>query len=160
MELRGARVMDLFAGTGALGLEALSRGAGELWLVEKNPQAATVISHNLEVVSPALSHQPATHLIRSNVSTFLSSVPTTQADVVFLDPPYEYSSASLAAVLTSLAPWLAEGAMVVVERSVKSGEPEWPERMHPLEPKTYGDTLVSMAQFEKGSQPPVDGSSF
>jgi 16S rRNA (guanine966-N2)-methyltransferase len=160
MELRGARVMDLFAGTGALGLEALSRGARELWLVEKNPQAATVISHNLAVVTPALSHQAATHLIRSSVSTFLATAPTTQADVVFLDPPYEYSSASLASALKSLAPWLAEGALVVVERSAKSGEPEWPEGMQPLEPRTYGDTLVSMAQFEKGSQPPVDGSSF
>ncbi|MEY2900328.1 MAG: hypothetical protein RL247_494, partial [Actinomycetota bacterium] len=110
MELRGARVMDLFAGTGALGLEALSRGARELWLVEKNPQAATVISHNLAVVTPALSHQAATHLIRSSVSTFLATAPTTQADVVFLDPPYEYSSASLASALKSLAPWLAEGA--------------------------------------------------
>ncbi|MFM1953444.1 MAG: rRNA ((966)-N(2))-methyltransferase RsmD [Actinomycetota bacterium] len=160
MELRGARVMDLFAGTGALGLEALSRGARELWLVEKNPQAATVISHNLAVVTPALSHQAATHLIRSSVSRFLATAPTIQADVVFLDPPYEYSSASLASALKSLAPWLAEGALVVVERSAKSGEPEWPEGMQPLEPRTYGDTLVSMAQFEKGSQPPVDGSSF
>ncbi|MGA1453269.1 MAG: RsmD family RNA methyltransferase, partial [Pontimonas sp.] len=75
MSLRGARVIDLFAGTGALGLEAASRGASAVWLVDQHSGAHRVIRQNIATIAPALGHQPELHAVRASVGTFLATSP-------------------------------------------------------------------------------------
>src|SRR5690606_15221100 len=123
----GARVLDLYAGSGALGLEAASRGASEIVLVERHPQSAQVATRNARVVTAAFDQTaPAVEVARQSVQTFLDGQPQTPAwDVVLLDPPYDLGEAEITAALTTLPPLLREGAVVLVERSTRSPEPEW-----------------------------------
>ena len=149
-------MLDLFAGTGALGLEAASRGASAIWLVDKHRGALQVIRANIATLTTALSRAVAFTTIASTVSSFLRSEPTTQADLVFIDPPYDLEDAELNQVLQDLVPWLDSGAWVIVERSSRSSEPAWPAGLDPLPEKTYGDTTLYVAVAgEKGSQPPL-----
>lgn len=149
-------MLDLFAGTGALGLEAASRGASAIWLVDKHRGALQVIRANIATLTTALSREVAFTTIASTVSSFLRSEPTTQADLVFIDPPYDLEDAELNQVLQDLVPWLNSEAWVIVERSSRSSEPHWPAGLDPLPEKTYGDTTLYVAvSGEKGSQPPL-----
>jgi len=147
-------ILDLYAGSGALGLEAASRGASEVLLVEKNSAAARVIATNIATLREAL---PAAHLlmIRDSVESFLAGPVTHAINGVFIDPPYENDGVD--AVLSALIPWLAQDAWIVVERSARSGAPHWPEGCEPWPDKTYGETAVYIADYAaKGSQPPSD----
>jgi 16S rRNA (guanine966-N2)-methyltransferase len=103
----GARCLDLFAGTGALGFEALSRGAGEVWFVESDARLVAALR------AQAAAFGAATRITRGDVAAFLDSPPATRFDVVFLDPPY---AEPVDAPLAGLRPWLAAGAVVYVER--------------------------------------------
>lgn len=155
MDLRGSRVLDLFAGTGALGLEAASRGASAVWMVDQHTGANRVIRDNIQTISPALSHQPALHATKGSVGGFLAGSPPTAVSLVFLDPPYDYSSQALDDHLEALRPWLQRDAIVVVERSAQSTPPHFPKGFEDLGTKKYGDTVVYWARFLKGSQPPA-----
>ena len=155
MSLRGARVIDLFAGTGALGLEAASRGASDVWLVDQHSGAHRVIRQNIATIAPALGHQPELHAVRASVGTFLATSPPAAVSLVFLDPPYDYSSHTLDEHLEGLHPRLDSDAIVVVERSAQSAPPQFPEGCEDLGSKKYGDTTVYWARFLKGSQPPA-----
>ncbi len=143
--LHGARVLDLYAGSGALGLESISRGATAADLVERGQRAATVTRENARRVETALrrSGEPAAQIRvhRTSADAFLR---TTQEsyDVVFLDPPYDLSDDELAATLVLLEPTLAEGATVVVERAARSPEPAYPATLVPARSKRYGDTTL------------------
>ena len=106
MNLRGARVLDLFAGTGALGLEAASRGASAVWLVDQHTGANRVIRDNIQTIAPALSHQPELHATKASVGGFLGGSRPTAVSLVFLDPPYDYASQALDDHLEALRPWL------------------------------------------------------
>jgi 16S rRNA (guanine966-N2)-methyltransferase len=153
--LSGARVLDLFAGTGALGLEAASRGASAVWLVENHAGAHAVLNSNIALVSRALSHSPALRAIKASVASYLAGTPDGSLSLVFLDPPYDYPSGTLDDHLQALLPWLAPEALVVVERSSKSAPPHFPDGYEELSPKTYGDTTVYWARLRNGSQPPA-----
>lgn len=154
-DLRGARVLDLFAGTGALGLEAASRGASAVWLVDHHAGAQKVISANTAVVQKALTHPASIRAIKSTVTAFLESAPSGDFSVVLMDPPYDYPGEKVNQHLRDLVPWLSTGALIALERASQSPAPEFPADCEVLSPKNYGDTVIYWARLQKGSQPPL-----
>jgi 16S rRNA (guanine966-N2)-methyltransferase len=131
----GARVLDLYAGSGAFGLEALSRGAAAAVLVESDVRAAAVIRRNAEAVGV-----PGSRVVVDRVERFLASAGGAAFDVVFLDPPYDVTGEIVARVLAA-AP-LADGGLLVVERSARSPEPEWPEGVERVQERRYGEAAL------------------
>ena len=123
--LDGARVLDLYAGSGAVGLEALSRGASDVLLVESDARAARVVRGNIEAVG-----LPGARLAADRVERVLARGPGDHAprDVVFADPPYAAPDSDVQRMLAALRDrgWLAPGALVVVERATRSGPVRWP----------------------------------
>ncbi len=139
--LDGARVADLYAGTGALGLEAVSRGAASAVLVEKAPAAAAACKRNATAVLKGAGAGVTIETAAQAVAPYLAGASATW-DVVFIDPPYELPATELAAMLTTLVLRLAEDAIVMVERSVRDPEPEWPAGIILERRKDYGDTAL------------------
>lgn len=140
--IEGARVLDLYAGTGALGLEAASRGAATVVLVEKDRSAAAVCKSNLDAVTNALTKQrlsPEISLVVLSVEKFVKS--NSSATLVFIDPPYELENAALEPLLADLASSNDE-ILIVLERSSKSEHPALPKQLMELDLRSYGDTKV------------------
>jgi 16S rRNA (guanine966-N2)-methyltransferase len=138
--LTGAAVLDLYAGSGAVGLEALSRGATDVLLVEADAQAARVIRANIAALG-----LPGARVVNATVARALAAGPPQQRqrDFVFADPPYAVPDEELTAVLTALMPgWLAPGALVAVERATRSGAPTWPAGYEPDRSRRYGEATV------------------
>ncbi len=135
--LPGARVLDLFAGSGAVGLEALSRGAGQVVFVESDARAARVIRANL-----AVAGLPGGELVCDRVERFLRRGPGPAVDLVVADPPYAASGDEVTRMLAALASrgWLAPGALVAVERATRAGTLEWPAGYLPDRSRQYGET--------------------
>jgi 16S rRNA (guanine966-N2)-methyltransferase len=143
--LTGARVLDLYAGTGALAIEALSRGAEEAMLVERDAAATRAIQANLE--STGMAGRAV--LRRGDVRRVLAGPAAAPFDLVFLDPPYDLPDAALGEVLERLAEsWTAPEATLVVERSAAGGAPPWPPNWRSTWERCYGDTLMLFAQRE------------
>jgi 16S rRNA (guanine966-N2)-methyltransferase len=135
--LTGARVLDLYAGSGAVGLEALSRGAGHVLLVESGPRAARVIRDNIEAIG-----LPGAEVITGRVERILAQGPSKgNYDIVFADPPYALADSDVTGMLTLLADraWLAPGALVVVERATRSGPVCWPDGYRQDRARRYGE---------------------
>lgn len=127
----GLRVLDLFAGSGALGLEAASRGAAHVDLVESAKAAATVIARNIaDLAAEATLH-------RMTADRFLATR-RGPYDLVFVDPPYADDPT---AVLAALANALDDDGLVVVERSAR-GELNWPDEFEGIRDKSYGETRL------------------
>jgi len=140
LELDGARVLDLYAGTGAVGLEALSRGVAEAVLVESNRAAQAVLRRNVETVG-----LPGATVVGRSVASYLKAAPEQPFDLVFADPPYDLGDDELAENLNALAEpgWLAPQAWVVVERGARSGPPRWPAGLiTPERERRYGDAVL------------------
>ncbi len=144
--IEGAKVLDLYAGSGALGLEAASRGASEVILVEKDKAASEVIKENIRLVTKAVSPKVPITLQVKEVKKFLGQLAASY-DLVFLDPPYELSNEEISQNLASLAQNLENGALVVVERSARAADFELPEDFMLDDKKTYGDTAVFTFRF-------------
>lgn len=149
--LEGARVLDLYAGTGALGLEAASRGAAHVLLVENAPAAVTACRRNAALVASA--GVSGVEVRPSAVGAVLAQPPPARYDLALLDPPYDLAEAVLAGVLERLVrDWLVEDAMVVVERGARAPEPRWPGRddggpaLVREEERRYGDTVLWLAR--------------
>jgi 16S rRNA (guanine966-N2)-methyltransferase len=137
----GARVLDLYAGSGALGLEAASRGAAEVVLVEKDRPSAAIARANAQVVGVA-----GVHVVTSPVAAFLAGQPH-PFDLVLADPPYAAPAAEVESVLARLvAGWLAPEALVVVERATRGGEFDWPAGIETVRRSTYGATTLWYGQ--------------
>ena len=136
--LKGAGVLDLYAGSGAMGLEALSRGAGRVVLVESDSAAATVIRANIAAVG-----LPGAQLVIGRVAAVLGRGPLAGAafDVVLADPPYAAADQEITQMLTALQAggWLASGALVAVERATRSGPVAWPAGYAPDRSRRYGE---------------------
>jgi 16S rRNA (guanine966-N2)-methyltransferase len=135
--LDGARVLDLYAGSGAVGLEALSRGAGHVLLVEQGGRAVRVIKENISSIG-----LPGAVLVTDRVERVLARGPDGgRYDVVFADPPYALADAAVERVLVLLAEagWLAPGALVVVERATRSGPVSWPDGFAADRERRYGE---------------------
>ncbi|MHA3724678.1 RsmD family RNA methyltransferase [Leucobacter sp. HY1910] len=152
--LDGARVLDLYAGSGALGLESASRGAALVTLVEKHPQAAGVALRNWGAIKGAFTRSgaavPEVEVARQSVQAFLEARglrdPAPTWDVAIIDPPYDLGEAELAANLAALVPLLAIDAAVLVERSSRSPEPAWPAGLARVREKHYGETQLWWAE--------------
>jgi len=144
--LTGARVLDLYAGSGALGLEAASRGAASVLLVESHRGAATVARANA-----AATRLPNVRVRAETVERVLAVGPDAQdgVDLVLLDPPYDLEEENLAEVLGLLVSrrWLAGEALVVVERSTRSPQPPWPPSLVTAGERRYGETRMWFADF-------------
>jgi 16S rRNA (guanine966-N2)-methyltransferase len=143
-----ARVLDLFAGSGALGVESASRGAASVELVESDVRAAGVCQRNAEMINGVLGRRVVT-VQRSKAESFLGRVNLAGVDrwdLVFLDPPYPLSQEGLTAVLAALAPDLSPEAVVVVERSARSPEPVWPPSLERFAERKYGETRLWFAE--------------
>ena len=141
--LDGARVLDLYAGSGAVGLEALSRGAGHVLLVESGARAARVIRDNIQAIG-----LPGAELATDRVERLLARGPSAQYDVVFADPPYALAADEVTAMLQALHHngWLAPGALVIVERATRSGPVSWPAGLQPDRARRYGEATFWYAK--------------
>jgi 16S rRNA (guanine966-N2)-methyltransferase len=146
--LAGARVLDLYAGAGGLGLEALSRGAEQVTFVERANASLTALRRNVDSVG-----LPGATVVADDAARALRGpLPGAPFDLVFADPPYRLPKAQLAALLAEVVGHLAPGATVVVERAARDGAPPWPAELSPGDPRRYGDTALHRATLE-GSDP-------
>ncbi|BBG00627.1 MULTISPECIES: 16S rRNA (guanine(966)-N(2))-methyltransferase RsmD [Pseudonocardia] len=141
--LDGAAVLDVCAGSGALGLEALSRGAADAVFVESDRRAAGVLRRNLATVGLG------GRVIAAGAGTALGGPAPRPFDVMFLDPPYAVGDAEIADWLTRAAAngWLAPDATVVVERAKAAGGFGWPDGLEPGRSRRYGDTMLHRAHY-------------
>ncbi|MFF9570963.1 16S rRNA (guanine(966)-N(2))-methyltransferase RsmD [Streptomyces sp. NPDC014685] len=135
--LAGARIADLYAGSGAVGLEALSRGAAHALLVEADPKAVRTVRDNVRTLG-----LPGAE-VRTGRAEQVAAGPTPAEpyDVVFLDPPYAVTDDDLGEILLTLRTqgWLTDDALVTVERSTRGGEFGWPEGFEALRARRYGE---------------------
>ncbi|MQA84210.1 MAG: 16S rRNA (guanine(966)-N(2))-methyltransferase RsmD [Streptosporangiales bacterium] len=139
--LAGMRVLDLYAGSGAVGLEALSRGAEHVLLVESNPRAARTIRANIRALD-----LPGAQVVCAKVESVLARPCSGPGyDLAFADPPYATEQAAIAAMLRALRDngWLAPGALVALERPSRGAPPAWPEgHKDEQRPRRYGDATL------------------
>lgn len=140
-EITDAAVLDLYAGSGALGLEALSRGAAGVDLVERSAAAARIATRNAASVERALGVSGAARVHTAAVDAYLRTA-SARFTLVMLDPPYELADDELAATLALLPPLLADDALVVIERASRSAEPVLPAGLTIERDRRYGDTRM------------------
>lgn len=135
-DLDGLRVADLFAGSGALGLEALSRGAAHVLLVESSPRAAKVIRANVEALG-----LPGAEVIADRVERVLRRPPAEPYDLILADPPYALADEAVLGMLDALRDggWLVPGALVAVERPTRGGPVRWPAGYTEGRARRYGE---------------------
>mgnify|MGYP001600989038 CR=1 FL=1 len=146
-EVQGARVLDLFAGTGSLGIEALSRGAAAACFVEKAPAAVAALRRNLAVVKQERARLLAMPAERAVV---LLAREQFAADLVLLDPPYQSELAVWALDAIVEHRLLAEGAWVVLEHSGRTAPPPAPSRLNLARSRRFGDVGLCIYRCEKG----------
>ncbi|NJP51683.1 16S rRNA (guanine(966)-N(2))-methyltransferase RsmD [Streptomyces sp. SBST2-5] len=134
--LDGERVLDLYAGSGAVGLEALSRGAGHVLLVEADARAARVVRENVKSLG-----LPGAEVRHGKAEQIIRTPPAQPYDVVFLDPPYAVTDDDLREILLTLRSegWLDKQALVTVERSTRGGEFAWPPGFDAIRSRRYGE---------------------
>ncbi|GAA3391023.1 16S rRNA (guanine(966)-N(2))-methyltransferase RsmD [Cryptosporangium minutisporangium] len=136
LDLDGAAVLDLYAGSGAVGFEALSRGAAHALLVESDPRAVRTLRANVGALK-----LPGAEIWSGPVERFAASPASRRYDLVFADPPYELAAAALAAVLTDLesSGWLGSDALVIVERRTRDQPWVWPKPLVAVRERRYGE---------------------
>jgi 16S rRNA (guanine966-N2)-methyltransferase len=147
--LDGLRVLDLYAGSGAVGLEALSRGAASVLLVESDARAAAVARANAATVA-----LPGAAVAVTRVEQLLARPPDGgRYDLVFADPPYAVQGAAVTAVLGQLGDgWLADGALAVVERATRSGPVDWPPGYAAGKSRRYGEATFWYGWYGSGTE--------
>lgn len=162
LDLDGAAVLDLYAGSGALAFEALSRGASSAVLVEQSKSAANVLRANAELLARVTREQGrrtvASRVAQNSVDSFLRTPPAQLFELVFVDPPYELGEAELTEALEALVPHLAPEAVVVVERGSRSPGPTVPESFEELRRKSYGETIVFSYEVSPADAPEAEKS--
>lgn len=135
-QLAGLSLLDLYAGSGAVAVEAASRGAAPVVAVDQAGAACQAISRNAAAATVAVNP------VRARVEAYLGQRPS-QFDIVWLDPPYALAPQALAEVLAQVGEhWLAAGAIVAVERSARSRPPTWPPGLAQPQQRRYGETVV------------------
>ncbi|MET8634627.1 16S rRNA (guanine(966)-N(2))-methyltransferase RsmD [Streptomyces sp. NPDC004096] len=135
--LAGERVLDLYAGSGAVGLEALSRGAGHSLLVEADARAVRTVRENVKALG-----LPGAEVRAGKAEQIIHTpAPAQPYDIVFLDPPYAVSDDDLREILLTLRTggWLAADVVVTVERSTRGGEFRWPDGFEAVRSRRYGE---------------------
>ena len=147
--LQGLRFLDLYAGSGAIGLEAWSRGAGVVTMIEQDRRTAALITANAKDLGFAKADVRV-----GSVAKALHTPPAAPYDIAFMDPPYPLDGGAVDADLRSLAAnaWLVPGALIVVERGSRSPEPTWPEGLVPLRSRRYGETVLWYGHAANGTE--------
>jgi 16S rRNA (guanine(966)-N(2))-methyltransferase RsmD len=142
IDFTGVSVLDLYAGSGALGLEALSRGAASAVFVESDHRAAAVIDQNIASLGVTAAVR------RGPVAAVLAGGADRPLDLVFADPPYDIADTEIAQMLTALVDggWVAGGTVVVVERPTSGPALSWPDGWRPWPDRRYGDTRLEFAE--------------
>ncbi len=140
IDLDGVRFADLYAGSGAIGIEALSRGAASALFVESHPATARLIRGNLA----ALELERSAIVLSEPVERVLQRSPAEPFHVIFADPPYQIPDTRLREVLNAMVinGWMADDALIVVERSSRSGELSWVPGITGLHSRRYGETTL------------------
>jgi 16S rRNA (guanine966-N2)-methyltransferase len=146
--LDGTAVLDLCAGSGALGLEALSRGAAHVLLVESDRRAAAVLRRNVAAVD-----LPGAQVRAAPAAAVLAGQADRAFDLLLVDPPYATPDTEVAAWLTAALAhgWLADDATVVVERPSRGGPFPWPAPLQPVRERRYGETTLHLARCYRPS---------
>jgi 16S rRNA (guanine966-N2)-methyltransferase len=146
----GLHILDLFSGSGAIGLEALSRGASLVHCVEKDDSATKTISKNSELVQKA---QPvgAFHLFHMSVQKFVEELAQNQYHFVYIDPPYDFADSELTTILGKLLSnnFFKDDAVIAIERASKTTQPTWPVGYEPSRTKVYGQASIYYANYAK-----------
>ena len=164
--IRGARVLDAFGGSGALGCEALSRGAASVTLLDTYPKAVAVIRKNVAAVEKAMGRNGAgssgatgsvARVQQSQALTYVKSA-SGPWDLVFVDPPYAMPNEQVSELLEALTPKLAEGAVVVVERSSRDPEPVWGEGLYCFSTRQHGETVLYYVEPDEAEEQAGDES--
>jgi 16S rRNA (guanine966-N2)-methyltransferase len=142
IDFAGMAVLDLYAGSGALGLEALSRGATSAVFVESDHRAAAVIAKNIATLGA-----PGATVRRGPVAAVLAGGVDRSVDLVFADPPYDVPAADVEEMLIALVGggWVRAGTVLVVERAASGPELVWPDGWEPWPSRRYGDTRIELA---------------
>ncbi|MCZ4102732.1 16S rRNA (guanine(966)-N(2))-methyltransferase RsmD [Streptomyces sp. SID13666] len=138
--LNGARVLDLYGGSGAIGLEALSRGAEHVLLVESDPAAARTIRENVQMIG-----LPGAEVRAGRAEQVIAGpAPATPFDMAFLDPPYDMGDDELREILLTLRiqGWLDDDAIVTVERRTRGGVSPWPDGFEAVRARRYGEATL------------------
>jgi 16S rRNA (guanine966-N2)-methyltransferase len=148
IDFAGASVLDLYAGSGALGLEALSRGAVSAVFVESDHRAAAVIAQNLASLGVTAA------IRRAPVATVLAGGADQPVDLVFADPPYDVPAADIQHMLVGLVTggWASAGTVVVVERAASGQELLWSDDWRVWPSRRYGDTRIELAERQSDNQ--------
>lgn len=142
-DFAGLNVLDLYAGTGAIGLEALSRGSSIVHCVESNEKAAQAIASNYEGIKSAQC--PGTfHLYSMSVDRFLDGPPPVQYHFIYIDPPYEFSDIEVIENLIALVDgkFIHPDGLIAVERNSRVRELSWPYGLEQLREKNYGQATI------------------
>ncbi|MDJ0747921.1 MAG: 16S rRNA (guanine(966)-N(2))-methyltransferase RsmD [Woeseiaceae bacterium] len=139
--IEGSHCLDLFAGTGALGLEALSRGAAKVVFVEKSAAAARQLRTNIGILEAR-----GASVLQQDATDFLQSKPGQRFDIVFLDPPFALDALEETCRLLAETGHLADNALVYIEDDRSRDEPELPQRWQVLKDKTAGNVRYRLAQ--------------
>jgi 16S rRNA (guanine966-N2)-methyltransferase len=144
LDLSGLSVLDLYAGSGALGLEALSRGATSALFVESDRRAATVIERNIATLG-----LPGAILRRGQVALVLAAGAAAPVDLVLADPPYDVDAGDVERLLALLAAngWVREGSVAVIERAAGGPALNWPVGWETWPHRVYGDTRLELAEW-------------
>ena len=141
-ELKGAHVLDLFAGTGALGIEALSRGAASCVFVEQSPTSRAVIQDNLTTFGLG----GTTRIFRRDATNLGPSLKQLKYSVLFLDPPYNQGLAERALVSATDGNWVETNAIAIIEEDAKATV-ELPDHFALVDRRTYGTTQIIIARY-------------
>jgi 16S rRNA (guanine966-N2)-methyltransferase len=149
-DLDGLRVLDLYAGSGAVGLEALSRGAASALLVDSDAAALRALRANVAALG-----LPGAEVVAAKAERLAERPPSAPCDVAFLDPPYAVTDDDVRAVLAALRAngWLAPDALVVVERASRGAAWEWPEGLEGERSRRYGEATLWYGRAAQRSGP-------
>jgi 16S rRNA (guanine966-N2)-methyltransferase len=143
----GLAFCDLYAGSGAVGLEAASRGASRVLLIERDPRIAQLSGRNAEALGLLVD------IVVSSVEHALRKSPAQPFDVVFADPPYELDTPIVSAQIEQLVTntWVNEGSLIVVERSRRSASLVWPDVAAKRWTRAYGETILAFGSLDPES---------
>lgn len=148
-EFLGLHVLDLFGGSGAIGLEALSRGASIVHVIERDPEAQKVIENNFELVK---KNQPGGkfHLYAMSAQRFVTDSAKEKYHIIYIDPPFDFSNTEVEEILRKLqrGEFLKDTAVIAVERTAKGSKFSWPEGFTPARERNYGAVSIFYASYE------------
>jgi 16S rRNA (guanine966-N2)-methyltransferase len=142
-DFEGIWLLDLYAGSGALGFEALSRGASGVTFIESDRQALDVLRRNAAALGLA-----GAEVLGGTVESLVAATSQRAYDVILADPPYALTNDRLTEVLADLVEggWLASDGLLVLERAHRDGTPDWPAGLVPRRSRRYGDTVLHWAE--------------